>query len=79
MRTDGATFVPKKWLIFTNLGQRLSQKVGFFLLFEPILLAGFLTKCCHFHTRNPSLTLFPAAFAVVFSKFCSNIILKVAF
>ena len=33
------------WLTSTNLGQGLSQKVGFFLIFEPILRAGFLTKC----------------------------------
>ena len=30
--------------IFTNLGQGLSQKVAFFLLFGPTLRAGFLDK-----------------------------------
>ena len=30
---DGPTFVPKKWLIFTSLGQGLSKKVCFFLNF----------------------------------------------
>ena len=34
---DGPTSVPKSWLIFINLGHGLSQKVGFFLIFEPIL------------------------------------------
>ena len=28
--------------IFTNLGQGLSQQVGFFFIFEPILLADIL-------------------------------------
>ena len=41
---DGPTFVPKI-ANFTNLGQGLSQKVGFFLIFfEPILRAGFFEK-----------------------------------
>ena len=31
---------PKMWLIFTNLGQGLSQKVVFFLIFESILRIG---------------------------------------
>ena len=34
---DDPTVVPKKWLMLTYLGQRLSEKVGFFLIFEPIL------------------------------------------
>ena len=34
----------QKWLIFTNLGQSLSQKVDFPLIFEPILRAGFFDK-----------------------------------
>ena len=63
---------------FTNSGQGLSQKVGFFFIFEPVLLA-FLTKCWLFQTRNPPLSLFLAFLAVVFSQFCSNIIEKVAF
>ena len=40
MEIDG----PKKWLFFTNLGQGLSKKVGFFLIFEPNLRASFLHK-----------------------------------
>ena len=35
---------PKKWLIYSKWGQGLSQKVGFFLIFEPILWAGFFDK-----------------------------------
>ena len=34
----------KKWPIFTNLGQGLSQKVDFFLIFRPILRPGFFDK-----------------------------------
>ena len=34
----------QKWLIFTSLGQGLSEKVGFFLIFEPILRGGFFDK-----------------------------------
>ena len=33
MGTDGLTFVPKSGYFFTNLGQGLSSKVGFFLIF----------------------------------------------
>ena len=69
----------QKWLIFTNLGQGLSEKLCFFLIFYPILGAGFLTKCYLFQTRNPPLSFFLASVAVVFSQFCSDIIRKVAF
>ena len=34
----------QNWLFFTNFGKGLSQIVGFFLIFEPILLAGFSDK-----------------------------------
>ena len=34
----------KKWLFFTKLGKRVSEKVGFYLLFEPILGGGFLDQ-----------------------------------
>ena len=37
-------FCPKKWLIFTEFCQGLSQKVIFFLIFEPILRASFFDK-----------------------------------
>ena len=36
--------LPQKWLVFTNLGQGLSQKVGFSVSFEPILYAEFFDK-----------------------------------
>ena len=66
MGIDGLTFVPKKWLVFTNLGKGLSQKVGFFFILVPILRAGFLTKCWLFQTRNQLLSLFTAFLAVGF-------------
>ena len=62
-----------------NLGQGLSQKAGFFLIFEPLLQADFLTKYWLFQTRNLLLYLFLAFLAVAFSQFCSNVILKDAF
>ena len=64
---------PKKWLIFSKLGQRLSQKVGFFLTFWPILPAGFFDKILSLSNKKP-LTLFLAFLPVVFSQFSSNII-----
>ena len=53
--------------IFTNLDQGLSQNVGFFLIFEPILRAGFFDKMFAL-----SLFLFLAFLAVVFSQFCPD-------
>ena len=60
MGTDVPTFV-QKWLIFTNLGQCLSKKVGYFLIFEPCLLAGFFITCWH-----PSFSLILAFWVVYF-------------
>ena len=34
----------QKWLFFSNLGQGLSQNVGFFFIIYPILKDGFLDK-----------------------------------
>ena len=79
MGIDGPTFVPKSGYFFTNLGQGLFSKVGFFLIFIQFYELAFLTKCWFFQTRNLLLSLFLAFFAVVFSQFCSNIIRKVAF
>ena len=63
MRIDGP---PKKWLIVTNLGQSLSQTIGFFLNFEPILRAGIFDKCWLFQTRNPPLSVFLAFWLLYF-------------
>ena len=40
MDLDGPAFNPKS-VFFTNLGQGLSHKVGFFLIFEQIVQSGF--------------------------------------
>ena len=65
--------------MFYNLGQSLSQKVGFFLIFEPILRAGFLEKMLALSNKKSTFVLASVFLAVVFSLFCSNIIWKVAF
>ena len=44
MEIYGLTFIPRSGYFFTNLDQGLSQKVGIFLILEPILQAGFLDK-----------------------------------
>ena len=50
------------------------QKLAFSLFFSQFYEVAFLTKCWLFQMRNPPLSLFLAFLAVVFSKFCSNII-----
>ena len=65
------------WPFFTNLGQNLSQEVSFFVLFEPILRAGFLDKMLAL--LNKKYTFVSGFLIVVSSKFCRNIILKVTF
>ena len=52
----------KKWLAFTNLGQGLSQNVGFFSTFEPYLGAGFPDKMLAFPDKKSTFTLFMAFF-----------------
>ena len=52
----------------TNLAQGLSQKVGFFLILEPILLAGFLSsKNVRSSNKKSALVLVSGSF--VFSQF----------
>ena len=60
---------PKELFYFTNLGQGLSQKVGFFLTFEPIFELAFPAKGWLVRTRNPPLSLLLAFLAIVFSQF----------
>ena len=68
MRIDGPTFV---WLVSTNLYQGFSQKVGFFLIFEPILRAGFFSKMLALSKKKSTFVLVNFL-AVVFSQFCSR-------
>ena len=47
----------QKWLISTNLGQGLSQEVGFLLIFEPILRAGFFDKMLALSNKKSTFLL----------------------
>ena len=58
---------PKKWLIFTHLDESLSRKVGFFLLFEPILRANFLDKMLALSNKKSTFVLVSGFLTVVFS------------
>ena len=63
MEIDGSTFVPKKCLIFTNLSQGLSKNAAFFLIFEPILWAGFfMTKYWLFQKTKSTFVLVSGCF-----------------
>ena len=66
----------QKCLFFTNLGQGLSQKVGFFQFLSHFYELDFQTKCWLSQMRNLPLSLFQVAslLAVVFAQFCPNII-----
>ena len=57
MGIDGPTFVPKKWLISANLGQGLSKKVNFFLIFERILGGGFFDKMWALSNKQSTFVL----------------------
>ena len=52
----------KKWLNSTNLGQDLSQKVGFFLIFQKILQAGFFDKMLALSNKKSNFVLVPGFF-----------------
>ena len=52
-----STFCPKKWLIFTNLRQGLSQKVGFFLILEPILRVGIFDELLALSNKKSTFVL----------------------
>ena len=56
----------KKWLIFTNLGQGLSQKVVFFLIFELILRAGFFDKLLALSNKKSTFVLVSGILVAVF-------------
>ena len=75
MGIDGPTFASKGGYFFTNSGQGLSQKVGFFLLFGPILRSGFFGKMLRLSNKKSTFVLVSDFF------YCciSNIIPKVAF
>ena len=60
--------------MFTNLGQGLSQKVGFFLGFEQILRVGFFDKLLALSNKKSNFVLVSGFLGYLFSQFCSNII-----
>ena len=70
MGIDGPTFVPKSGYFFTNFGQGLSSKVGFFLIFSPILRVGFFDKMLALSNKKSTFVLISGFLAVVFSQFC---------
>ena len=47
----------QKVAIFTNFGQGLSSKVGFFLIFGPILRAGFFDKMLALSNKKSTFVL----------------------
>ena len=65
MGIDGYHLCPKKWLIFTNLGQGLSQKVGFLLIYEPILRAGFFDKMLALSNKKSTFVLVSGFFGCI--------------
>ena len=77
MEIDGSHLCPKRWLIFTNLGPGLSQQVDLFLIFEPILRAGFFDKMLALSNKKNTFVLVFGFFAIVFSKFYLTIIIKI--
>ena len=71
---------PKQWPIFNNLGYCLSQKVCFFLIFGPMLRAGFFDKMLALSSKKSTFVLVSGFFWLFCFLECSNIyIRKVAF
>ena len=57
---------PKKWLFVANFGQGLSSKVGFFLIFLPILRAGFFDKMLAVSNKKSTFVLLSGFFWLLF-------------
>ena len=74
MGTDGPTFVPKSGYFLLVWVEVCLKKVGCFLLFEPILGAGFSEKILALSSKKYSFVLLLALLAAVFSQSCPNII-----
>ena len=64
----------QKVAIFTNFGQGLSSKVGFFLIFRPILRAGFFDKMLALSNKKSTFVLISGLFGCCMSQFCSKLI-----
>ena len=74
MGIDGPTL-----LISTKLGQGLSQKAGLFLIFEPILRAGFCDKMLALSNKKSTLVLVSGFFGCCIFTILLKYIGKVAF
>ena len=48
----------QKWLFFSNLGQGLSQNVGFFFIIYPIFKDGFLDKMLALSSKKSTFMAF---------------------
>ena len=70
MGIDGPTFVPKSSYFLLIWVKVYPQKLAFSFFFSQFYELAFLTKCWHFQTRSPPVSLFLAFLAVVFSQFC---------
>ena len=64
---------------FYYLGQCLSQKVGFFLIFEPILRAGFFDKMLALSNKKSTIVLVSGFLCCCIFTILFNIIRKFAF
>ena len=64
----------QKVAIFTNFGQGLSSKVGFFLIFRPTLRAGFFDKMLALSNKKSTFVLISGFFGYCISQFCRKII-----
>ena len=64
----------KKLANFYQFKSRSVSKVVFFLIFEPILRAGFFDKMLGLSSKTSTFVLVSGLSAALFSQFCSNII-----
>ena len=62
----------QKWLFFSNLGQGLSQNVGFFFIIYPILKDGFLDKIIALSNKKSTFVLVYGFLTIVLSQLCPN-------
>ena len=67
------TPLSQKVAIFTNFGQGLSSKVGFFLIFWPILRAGFFDKMLALSNKKSTFVLISGFFGCyIYTIFFKN-------
>ena len=59
----------QKWLFFSNLGQGLAQKDGFFFIYDPNLEDGFLDKMLALSNKKSIFVLVYGVLNVARSQF----------